>query len=144
MLRLGRNRLARAPLRDQLLFVAIICWAIAIKSPHPGLPHLREQIVLLLLDVVLDCSFSTFALASKVSSSTSRPQIRQNALDAEVLLERLEQDVLGPLRLHGGIEIALLDVGVNRQLVGDLGEELLFAAPLAFSSFSKRSSISRC
>lgn len=46
-----------------------------------------------------------------------------------VLLEGLEQDVLGALGLHGRIEMVLLDCGVDRQLVRDFLEQL--GLPLA-------------
>ena len=52
------------------------------------------------------------------------PEVREDALDEQVLLDRLAQPLLGLLDDHARIEDGLLDLGVGRERVGEEGEDL--------------------
>lgn len=52
-------------------------------------------------------------------------EIVHHALQREVLLERLEKDVLGAAGPHGGVEVFFLERDMRGQGVGDLCEEWL-------------------
>ncbi len=88
------------------------------------LAYLREQVLLLFLVVVL----SLFAqhLELRPEGALLRidlQQVREQPLERQVLLERLEQDVLGASGAHRRIEHLLLGTEVDRQLVADPAEQ---------------------